>query len=80
VGGARETLVEGENALLVRPEKPEALAAAIRRLLEDRALVRAEAKLVEGGCVLATDSLCREELGDDYVRAKAAAESPEWRL
>lgn len=39
VGGAREVLVEGENALLVRPEAPEALAAAIRRLIEDRALV-----------------------------------------
>ena len=38
VGGAREILVEGENALLVRPEAPEALAAAIRRLLEDPAL------------------------------------------
>ena len=38
VGGAREVLVEGENALLVRPEAPEALASAIRRLIEDRAL------------------------------------------
>ena len=38
VGGAREVLVEGENALLVRPEAPEALAAAIRRLIEDPAL------------------------------------------
>jgi glycosyltransferase involved in cell wall biosynthesis len=39
VGGAREVLVEGENALLVRPEAPEALAAAVRRLIEDPALV-----------------------------------------
>jgi GT2 family glycosyltransferase len=39
VGGAHEVLVEGENALLVRPEAPEVLAAAIRRLIEDRALV-----------------------------------------
>ncbi|MEY2557793.1 MAG: hypothetical protein QOE34_1218, partial [Verrucomicrobiota bacterium] len=39
VGGAREVLVEGENALLVRPETPAALAAAIRRFIEDPALV-----------------------------------------
>src|SRR5437588_1334070 len=38
VGGAREVLVEGENALLVRPEAPDALAVAIRRLIEDPAL------------------------------------------
>lgn len=38
VGGAREVLVEGENALLVRPEDPAALAGAIRRLIEDRSL------------------------------------------
>jgi GT2 family glycosyltransferase len=40
VGGALEVLVEGENALLVRPEAPNALAAAIRRLIEDPALVK----------------------------------------
>jgi GT2 family glycosyltransferase len=38
VGGALEVLVEGENALLVRPETPDLLAAAIRRLIEDPAL------------------------------------------
>jgi glycosyltransferase involved in cell wall biosynthesis len=38
VGGALEVLVEGENALLVRPDAPDALAAAIRRLIEDPAL------------------------------------------
>ena len=38
VGGALEVLVEGENALLVRPEAPDVLAAAIRRLIEDPAL------------------------------------------
>jgi GT2 family glycosyltransferase len=40
VGGALEVFTEGENALLVRPEAPEALAAAIRRLIEDPILVR----------------------------------------
>ena len=38
VGGADEVLVDGQNALLVRPEAPDDLAAAIRRLIEDRAL------------------------------------------
>ena len=38
VGGAREVLVEGDNSLLVRPEAPDALAAAIRRLIEDPSL------------------------------------------
>lgn len=40
VGGALEVFTEGENALLVRPEAPDALAAAIRRLIEDPELVR----------------------------------------
>jgi glycosyltransferase involved in cell wall biosynthesis len=39
VGGAAETFADGENALLVRPEMPEELAAAIRRLIENPALV-----------------------------------------
>ncbi|PYJ89288.1 MAG: hypothetical protein DME70_02375 [Verrucomicrobia bacterium] len=39
VGGAAEAFVDGENALLVRPEAPDELAAAIRRLIENPALV-----------------------------------------
>jgi glycosyltransferase involved in cell wall biosynthesis len=39
VGGAGEVLVESQNSLLVRPEAPDALAAAIRRFIEDPALV-----------------------------------------
>lgn len=39
VGGADEVLVESQNALLVRPEAPDALASAIRRFIEDPALV-----------------------------------------
>lgn len=40
VGGALEVFSDGDNALLVRPEAPDALAAAIRRLIEDPVLVR----------------------------------------
>ncbi|HEX8490964.1 MAG TPA: glycosyltransferase family 4 protein, partial [Chthoniobacterales bacterium] len=40
VGGALEAFSDGENALLVRPEAPDALAAAIRRLIDDPALAR----------------------------------------
>jgi glycosyltransferase involved in cell wall biosynthesis len=45
VRGLRELLTDGENALLV-PEDPEALASAIRRLLDDRELA---ARLSEAG-------------------------------
>ena len=34
----REVLTDGENALLVAPGDPGAIAAAIRRLIADRAL------------------------------------------
>ena len=40
VGGIRETVVDGETGLLVPTRDPEALAAAIRRLLDDRELAR----------------------------------------
>jgi glycosyltransferase involved in cell wall biosynthesis len=39
VGGAAETFTDGENALLVRPEKADELAAAIRRLVDNPRLV-----------------------------------------
>jgi glycosyltransferase involved in cell wall biosynthesis len=37
VRGLRELVTDGENALLV-PEEPEALAAALRRVLDDQEL------------------------------------------
>jgi GT2 family glycosyltransferase len=40
VGGIGEILTEGHEALLVRPEDPEALAVAMQRLLEDPELAR----------------------------------------
>ncbi len=39
VGGAMETFVDGENALLVRPESVDELAGAIQRLIENPGLV-----------------------------------------
>jgi glycosyltransferase involved in cell wall biosynthesis len=44
--GARELLVDGESALLVPPADPEALAGALRRLRDDRALA---ARIGAGG-------------------------------
>ena len=43
VGGIRETVVEGETGLLVPTGDPAALAAATRRLLEDRPAAEAMA-------------------------------------
>ncbi len=43
---ARELLVDGESALLVRPGDPPALASALRRLASDDAL---RARIAEGG-------------------------------
>jgi len=40
VGGASEVFANGQNALVVRPEAPDELATAIRRLIEKPALVR----------------------------------------
>jgi GT2 family glycosyltransferase/glycosyltransferase involved in cell wall biosynthesis len=39
VGGTTEAFADGENALLVRPEAPDDLAAAIQRLIQKPALV-----------------------------------------
>ena len=43
VGGIRETVVDGETGLVVPTRDPPALAAAIRRLLEDRPAAEAMA-------------------------------------
>ena len=43
VGGIRETVVDGETGLLVPTRNPAALAAAVRRLLEDRPAAEAMA-------------------------------------
>jgi glycosyltransferase involved in cell wall biosynthesis len=39
VGGSTEFLIDGRNALLIAPEKPVELAAAIEKLIESRSLL-----------------------------------------
>lgn len=52
VGGAAEYLRDGENALVVSPGDPDAIAASIQRLAADRELRSA---LVEGGLATADE-------------------------
>lgn len=49
-GGVQEYARDGENCLLVPPGRPEALARAIRRVLEDPGLAR---RLIQGGLATA---------------------------
>jgi GT2 family glycosyltransferase len=79
VGGAREVLIEGENALLVRPEAPEALAVAIRRLIEDPALV---SELGEKARAIYEKNFTMERFGaefreliDEIIAARASSAS-----
>src|SRR5438270_3961983 len=46
----------------------------------NRPLIAAKPQLVERRCILAANAFGREEFGDHYVGAKAAAESSERRL
>jgi GT2 family glycosyltransferase len=82
VGGAREVLVEGDNALLVRAEDPAALAGAIRRLIEDRSLA---AELGRKARVAYEKDFTMERFGNEFRRliddvmavpASTAAEPP----
>src|ERR1019366_5727067 len=46
----------------------------------DRPLIGPEPQLAQRGLVFPANPLCGQELRHDDIRAKAAAESPEWRL
>jgi glycosyltransferase involved in cell wall biosynthesis len=64
VRGLRELLVHEVNALLVPPDNPSALAAAIRRVLAERDLAAA---LTEAGRVTASHHTEREMI-EEYLR------------
>jgi glycosyltransferase involved in cell wall biosynthesis len=71
VGGVAELVVEGETGLLVPPGRPDVLAGAIERLIDDPGLrermgaaarVRVEAEFAVDSFVAAHDALYRHEL------------------
>ena len=67
-GGQTDFLVEGENALLVSPQAPEALAKAIRRILSDDSLrERMAIKNMQDIGNFDVETICRRYL--DSVRS-----------
>ncbi|MGH9578825.1 MAG: glycosyltransferase, partial [Terriglobales bacterium] len=56
-GGIGEALQHGQNALLVRPQDPQSVAAGIRRVVEDRELRRA---MISNGRAWARAELARD--------------------
>ncbi len=65
VGGNRELVLDGETGLLVSPENPAALAAAIGRLLDDRALA---ARLAANGARFVRERLTVERMVEETER------------
>jgi len=65
VGGNREIVFDGETGLLVSPENPDALAAAIGRLLDDRGLA---ARLAANGARFVRDRLTVERMVEETER------------
>jgi D-inositol-3-phosphate glycosyltransferase len=72
VGGLRDFLVDGVNALLHPPRTPEALAAALRRILADPSLRQALA----GEAMRTVQQFDERTLFDAYAEliVRAAAE------
>jgi glycosyltransferase involved in cell wall biosynthesis len=64
VRGMRELLYDGEDALLVPPEDPAALGAALTRVLEDRGLA---SRLADAGRLVAADA-SEEKMVASYLR------------
>jgi len=63
VGGIREILTDGHDALLVRPEDPGALAAAIHRLWKDPELAR---RLAGNARVTFEKNFTQDRFGADF--------------
>jgi len=74
VGGASEVFTNGQNALLVRPEAPDELATAIRRLIERPALVR---ELGRKARQTYEESFTIERFGADFSEVIASVISAE---
>jgi glycosyltransferase involved in cell wall biosynthesis len=65
VGGNREIVQHGVTGLIVPPRNPEALAAALRTLLDDPNRAR---RMGEAGAVLARSLYSRERMVEATVR------------
>ncbi len=65
VGGNRELVRDGETGLLVPPEDPRALAAAIERLLADPGLA---GRLAGAGARFVRENLTIDRMVDEHVR------------
>lgn len=70
VGGVPEVVTSEREALLVPPEDPQALAAALARLLEDRALRR---RLGDAARQRAERAFTVDTMVDGYMRVYASA-------
>jgi glycosyltransferase involved in cell wall biosynthesis len=70
VGGMRDFLVDGENALVHEPRSPQSIAAALERLLSDASL---RAKLAAAGLRTAREQFDERKLFAEYARLIEAA-------